>query len=210
MAENGNTDWRLIGDGVTSCNCAWGCPCQFDALPTQGFCEALIGWQIREGHFSETDLDGVRFSWIVNWPGAIHEGNGTRQVVIDESCSEEQIEALKALHTGEHGGTGFEIFAAMCPNQREVITAPIAIESNRERRVASLKVGDIAETKVEPIKSPVDGSEHRARIDLPDGFEYKIAEMGNTVMATTKAEPPLDLRLENSYAQLNEIDWSPA
>ena len=39
----------------------------------------------------------------------------------------------------------------------------------------------IGETNIEPIKNPVTGEEHRARIVLPDGFEYKEAEMGNTV-----------------------------
>jgi hypothetical protein len=210
MAENGNTDWRLIGDGVTSCNCAWGCPCQFNALPTQGFCEAAVAWQIREGHFGDTNLDGVRFAWLLHWPGAIHEGDGHRQVVIDDSVSDEQRQALEALNTGEHGGAGFEIFAAVCPHNRDVISAPIEVESDRERRVASFKIGDIAQTRVEPIRNPVDNTEHRARIDLPEGFEYSIAEMGNTVEATSNAEPPLDLKLENTYAQLNEIDWSPA
>ena len=209
MASNGNTSWKLVGDGVTSCNCAWGCPCQFNALPTQGFCEALGTWEIREGHFGDTSLDGVRFSWILNWPGAIHEGNGTRQVIVDDSASDEQVEALRALHTGEHGGAGFEIFAAVCPNERELMTAPIEFESDREGRLASVKVGDIASTRVEPIKNPVDGSEHRARIDLPQGFEYSIAEMGNTVECRRSAEAPLDLALEGTYAQLNEIDWGP-
>jgi hypothetical protein len=70
-------------------------------------------------------------------------------------------------------------------------------------------VGGVGETSVEPIKNPVDGSEHRARIDLPDGFEYKIAEVGNTVSAQVKADAPLDIKLENTYAQLNEFDWAP-
>jgi hypothetical protein len=34
--------------------------------------------------------------------------------------------------------------------------------------------------------------------------------MGNTVEATTSAEAPLGLHLENTYAQLNEFDWAPA
>jgi hypothetical protein len=63
---------------------------------------------------------------------------------------------------------------------------------------------------VEPIKNPVSGEEHRARIVLPDGFEYAEAEMANTVECTTTAEGPLSLRLENSYAQLNRFDWSNA
>jgi hypothetical protein len=33
------TVWRISGDAVGSCNCAWGCPCQFNAEPTHGRCE---------------------------------------------------------------------------------------------------------------------------------------------------------------------------
>ncbi|MGA7790694.1 MAG: DUF1326 domain-containing protein, partial [Xanthobacteraceae bacterium] len=29
-----------------NCNCAYGCPCQFNALPTHGNCEAVAGMQI--------------------------------------------------------------------------------------------------------------------------------------------------------------------
>lgn len=210
MATNGNTEWRIRGEEIGSCNCAWGCPCQFDANPTNGNCRALIGFEIREGHFGETKLDGVRWADLVSWPGPIHEGNGTIQVVVDESASDEQREAVLALGSGEHGGAYFEIFASVLPHVMDPLTAPIEIETDRERRVASVKVGDIAEAKVEPIKNPVDGSEHRARIDLPDGFEYKIAEVGNTVKARSSLEEPLLLDLENTYAQLNEFDWAPA
>ena len=35
----------------TTCNCAWGCPCQFNALPTHGRCEAMVAVRIREGHY---------------------------------------------------------------------------------------------------------------------------------------------------------------
>lgn len=35
------TPWRIAGDAVSICICAWGCPCQFNALPTHGRCEAL-------------------------------------------------------------------------------------------------------------------------------------------------------------------------
>ena len=209
MATNG-TDWRLQGEEVNCCNCAWGCPCQFNALPTHGHCRAVIGFEISAGHFGDTKLDGVRYAALVSWPGPIHEGNGTIQLVLDEGTSDEQREAILALSSGDHGGAYFEIFASVIPNVLEPLTAPIEFETDRERRVASVKVGDIAETSVQPIRNPVDGSEHRARIDLPDGFEYKVAEVGNTVFARSTTDAPLDFDLENTYAQLNEFDWAPA
>ena len=72
MYSEPKTPWRISGDEVGSCNCAWGCPCQFNALPTHGRCEGLAGIHIREGYFGSTRLDGVRFAQPLWWPGAIH------------------------------------------------------------------------------------------------------------------------------------------
>ena len=52
------------------------------------------------------------------------------------------------------------------------------------------------------------GEEHRARIVLPDGFEFKEAEMGNTVSCRVDAGDKLTFELKNTYAQLNAFDWS--
>jgi hypothetical protein len=166
----------------------------------------LIVFDIRAGHFGATDLEGVRWAQIVYWPGAIHEGNGTRQVIVDERASPEQREAIEALAGGEQGGAYFEIFAAVTPNYLGVVTAPIEMKTDRERREASVRIEGIAESRAEPIKNPADGSEHRARIVLPEGFEYEEAEVANTVYLRTTAPEPLSLNLENSYAQLNEFD----
>ena len=42
MAASTETTWRIAGEEVGSCNCVWACPCQFNALPDKGYCEALI------------------------------------------------------------------------------------------------------------------------------------------------------------------------
>jgi hypothetical protein len=204
------TDWSMAGEEAVSCNCAWGCPCQFNALPTTGRCEAFGGYQIREGYFGDTRLDGVRFARIFSWPGPIHEGNGTRQLVIDEQATQEQRDALIALESGEQGGAYFEIFAAVCPNALETIYAPISLEIDRERRQVTLHIPGVGESRTEPIKNPATGEEHRARIVLPDGFEYKEAEMGNTVYVRVQSDERVAFEHENTYAQLNAFDWSNA
>lgn len=208
MGENVETAWQISGEEVGNCNCNWACPCQFDADPTHGDCHALIAYEIRDGHFGETSLDGMRFAEVVSWPGPIHEGDGTAQLIIDEATTPEQRDAIEQMVSGEHGGTYFEIFASVLPHKRDTVVAPIEIEADRERRVASIRVGEIAESKIEPIKNPVTGEEHRVRIDLPDGFEYKQAEIGNTVHARVAGEPPLSFTLENTYGQLNPFAWT--
>jgi hypothetical protein len=102
----------------------------------------------------------------------------------------------------------WQIFAAVCPNLMEAVFAPITLNVDREKRLATIQIPGIGETNIEPIKNPVAGEEHRARISLPDGFEYKETEMGNTVHCRVDAGGKFIFELKNTYAQLNAFDWS--
>jgi hypothetical protein len=133
-----NVRWRIAGDEVVSCNCAWGCPCQFNGLPTNGRCEGVAAFEIHEGHFGEVGLGGVRFARIYSWPASIPEGNGTRLTIIDDRAAADQRSALVALDSAKHGGLYFEIFASVCPNLLEPIFAPLEIATNRGKRRAQV------------------------------------------------------------------------
>ena len=203
------TPWRIEADETSTCNCAWGCPCQFNALPTKGRCEALVAVRIRDGHFGKTPLSGVTFAGAYWWPGPIHEGNGVAQLAIDEKATPDQRNALLPITSGKEGGTFFEIFAAVVSKAFDPIYVPIQFETDAEKRVASLKVPGLGEFRAEPIRNPVTGEEHRARIQLPGGFEYKVAEMGNCVMNHAILG---DKKIDNqhTYAQFASVEWSNA
>jgi hypothetical protein len=207
MASATKTPFQIVGEEVGGCNCAWGCPCQFNALPTHGRCEGLMVCRIDRGHFGSTRLDGVVFGGAYWWPGPIHEGNGFFQLVVDDKASADQRTALVEMSSGKHGGLIFEIFAAVCPNALPPIYVPIELTSNREKREAKIVIPKVAEMRAEPIKNPVTGEEHRAQIHLPNGFEYKQAEVGNTVHLKAMLG---DKRFEhqNTYAQFNAVDWN--
>jgi len=51
-------DWEIHGMDFTNCNCSYGCPCQFNALPSHGNCHAVVFLRIDRGHFGKTKLDG--------------------------------------------------------------------------------------------------------------------------------------------------------
>ena len=111
-------------------------------------------------------------------------------------------------HLRHYPGTYWEVFAAVCPNLIEPLVAPVSLNVDREKRQATVRIRGIAESDIKPIKNPATGEEHRARIALPDGFEYKEAEMGNTVNCRVSAGDKLTFQLKNTYAQLNTFDWS--
>lgn len=203
------TPWRIVADETVTCNCAWGCPCQFNALPTHGRCEAIAAVRIREGHYGSTRLDGVTFVSAYWWPGAVHEGNGIVQLVIDEGAAPEQRTAILNIASGKEGCTFFEIFASVVSKVLDPVYVRIDLSSDRDKRVAQLKIPGLGEFRVEPIKNPVTGEEHRAAIKLPNGFEYKEAEMGNCVENYAKLGGKV-ISNKNSYAQFAAVEWSNA
>ena len=201
-------DWRIKGREFANCNCDYGCPCQFNALPTHGNCEAAVGFQIDEGHFGDVKLDGLRAAGIYSWPGAVHEGNGTMQLIVDEKADEAQRDALLRIMRGEETEpmtTMWSVYAAMTTTILDPLFKPIDFEVDVEARTARLSVPGVIEGSGEPIRNPVTGNIHRARIDLPHGFEYEIAEIGS---GTTKTTGSIELNLESSYGQFAELHLS--
>jgi hypothetical protein len=79
----------------------------------------------------------------------------------------------------------------------EPVFADIDFEVDIDGRRAKLDVPDLIESRGEPILNPVTGKEHRARIDLPHGFEYALAEVGR---GWTRTSGPIALDLEDSHA----------
>ena len=100
MATQVATNWKLKGMVLIACNCDYGCPCNFNALPTQGHCEGAWAWHIQEGRYGAIDLSGLTFAVAADWPQAIHQGNGEAAVLIDEKASESQRGAVRTLVSG--------------------------------------------------------------------------------------------------------------
>jgi hypothetical protein len=197
--------WTVKGREFAHCNCSYGCPCQFNALPTHGFCTAVVGIDIDEGHHGETPLDGLRVAGIFAWPGPIHEGRGEAVVVIDDRATEAQREALLRILGGEDtepGATIFNVFAATLAKVNDPIVKSIDFEIDVDGRKARLSVPGLIEARGEPILNPVTGAEHRARIDLPHGFEYSIAEAGRGWADTSGA---IALHLADSHAHFCDL-----
>jgi hypothetical protein len=198
-----STPWFLSGPSYGSCNCDHGCPCQFESRPTGDSCRGFEAAEISEGHFGAIRLDGLRFVMLYAWPGAIFEGKGELQAVIDERAEAEQREALLTILSGgetEEGKTHWWVFRAMSDRMHETLFRKIDFSVDITARTASLSVPGVISSNGEPIKSPVNGEAHRVRIDLPNGIEFDVAEIGNGV---TDADCAIRLDLSNTYAQFN-------
>lgn len=192
--------WTIKGREFLHCNCAYGCPCQFNALPTQGHCRAIGAIDIEQGHHGTTKLDGLRIAMIVAWPGAIHHGHGQVVAIVDERATPEQREALLRIMTGEDtepGATFFQVFSTTFEKVHDPVFARIDIQVDIDGRTARVDIPGVMEARGEPILNPVTSEAHRARINLPNGFEYTVAEVGRGWVKTSGA---IELDLNDSHA----------
>jgi hypothetical protein len=206
----GMVDWYVEGVEFGNCNCDYGCPCQFESLPTHGHCRGFEVVRIDKGHFGEVSLDGLRVALIYAWPGPIFEGKGEMQAIIDERADAAQRQALTTiLHGGEtrDAATHWWVFHAMSSSVHEPVFKPIEFEVDIGQRRARVVIPGVLESSGRPIRSPATGDEHRVRIDIPNGIEFEIAEIGS---ATTKASGAITLELNDTYGQFSVLRHSGA
>lgn len=173
MAEQ----WRLTGKVLVACNCAWGCPCNFNARPTTGKCEGGWTWHIERGSFGDVALDGLSFSVYVNWPGAIHEGGGEGLLLIDANARGAQRAAIETLLGGKVGGP-WGTLAWTWPK----IHGPfdVAYDLHLDGVNTRARCGDYVEIECGPIRNPVTGAQSFPGITLPQGIVFKQGELGAT------------------------------
>ena len=130
------------------------------------------------------------------------------QLIIDERADARQRAALIKIMSGEETeemATIWWLFGAMCPTKLEPLYLPIEFTVDVEARRARLNINGVVEASGEPIKIPVTGVEHRVRIDQPQGFHYRMAEVGSS---TTRATGAIKLDLKDSYGQFAHTHFS--
>ena len=171
------TKWNFEAEYIQSCNCDYGCPCNFNGYPTYDNCEALVAYRIRKGTFAGTSLDGVTFALAAWWPKAIHEGNGIARLYVDTTATPEQVHAINEIGSGKHGGGVFEIFAKTFAKIHP--TRQVKIDFRYNGHDSAFKVDGVGEAVSEPIRNPITKEEFRGQVQLPNGIQWKQAEATN-------------------------------
>lgn len=196
---------------LDSCNCDWGCPCQFNANPTHGNCDAVTGIHIIQGYYGHIKLGGLNMAWMGSWPGPIHEGHGKGSFYIDRRANDEQFYVLSRILMGRTGGGPFVVYGSSMDVMLEPKRARITFQSKGLR--SRVKIADqedkktvVGEAWLEPMTNPVTGKVHRAIIELPEGFEATRMDMSSTktVMANDEL---LKFQYAGTYGSFQETIW---
>lgn len=168
------TKWSLEADYLQACNCDYGCPCEFSAPPTHGFCEGVGAWRIAKGRYGDVPLDGLAIGFSARWPGPIHKGDGTAALFFDERADARQREALLAIATAKDGGLPFEILVMTLSKVLDPQFVPFHFALNGS--TSGVKIGRAVEIGFAPIKNPVTGAPESVHVDHGTGFIFQKAE----------------------------------
>ena len=195
--------WNLKGHVLIACNCAYGCPCNFNALPTTGKCEGGWTWHVDRGSFDGVPLDSLNFSVYVNWPRAIHEGNGEAVLLIDDRADDRQREAISILMGGKVGGP-WGVLAWTWPTIHGPYHVPYRLELTGLS--TRLTAGDALEVEFTTIKNPVNGAEVHPGVLLPEGLIVKQADLGCS--KTFKVAKGIAMDHSGQYAALGPFEYA--
>ncbi|MBI2936220.1 MAG: DUF1326 domain-containing protein [Chloroflexi bacterium] len=197
--------WRMKGQYVKNCSCNAGCPCDFNQDPTHGVCEFIVAMNIVEGNYGSVPLGGLRWAVVGKSPGPLHQGNVVMRPFIESKASEKQRQALLAILSGQAGGPWFEIIKSVTSKLEKPQFTPIDFQFDLKKRRARVGVSGAFETLSEPVKNPVTGKEHRAYVSLPEGVEYKMAEIANATINRSDIRG-LKFNWPNGHSSLAEIE----
>ena len=194
--------WGVKGNVLIACNCDWGCPCNFNAPPSRGFCQGGWIWQIENGHVGDVRLDGLAVAVFAKWPGAIHEGGGQAVCYIDERADAQQRAALTQVGRGELGGP-WGLFI-----KTYTLAAPVvaAFDVHVAEHASRARIGDAVELQLQTIRNPVTQAEVHPEVVLPEGLVVKRG--GMAASSVFRVAAGLDLDHSGQYAAFGPFEYA--
>jgi len=194
--------FRANGDVLIACNCDWGCPCNFNARPSKGYCEGGWIWLIENGQVGDVSVAGLGAALFARWPGAIHEGGGRATAYIDARADAAQRGALARVLRGEFGGPWgifIKTYELALPQ-----SAPFDVTVAEHGSRAT--IGDVVELEFKTIRNPVTQAEVHPEVVLPEGLVVKRGGLAATSVFRVKD----DLGFDHSgqYAAFGRFDYA--
>ena len=142
--------WHLKGSYVETCSCDLMCPCSvsLDHGATYDYCRIVLAFAIKDGEIEGTDVSGLNVVAIADTPKVMTEGNWRIGVFVDERASDDHMQKLVGVFSGQLGGP----MAGLIPLVGEMLgveRAPIEIVDDGLNH--SVRVGDAIDFEIEDI-----------------------------------------------------------
>jgi hypothetical protein len=193
--------WLFKSETYDNCNCEINCGCQFNLPSTYGYCQSAFIGNIIEGYFNDTQIAGLNWAGLYKWPGEIADGNGKRQIIIEERANEAQRVALETIISGnacEPMSNIFSVFASTCTDFCGTLFLPIELNADLEARTATAEIPGVLKSAGRPKINEFSGEPFHIALARPSGsFEFTYAELG---LGSTDVSGDMDMTFKDTWA----------
>jgi hypothetical protein len=202
-------EWRVSGDWFDVCKCSIPCPCTFAQPPSEGDCEGILAWHIREGHFGDVGLDGLNLVGLGAFEGNVWAGAKVDMALfLDERADEPQRDALQTIWSGQVGGWPGD-FAAMIGNIRGMEFARIDFMIDDDLGSWRVEIPGKVLGEAEALTGPTAPEGARVQVHNAPGAEVGPGQIATWGKATTDHADAFDFKWERSGKSSKHFpfDW---
>jgi hypothetical protein len=205
--------WRVVGDWFDVCKCSIPCPCEFAQAPTYGDCDGILAYNIKNGDYGGTPLDGLNVLALASFKGNIWAGDGKTKlnmaIFFDERADKQQREALNMIFSGKAGGFMAEI-AKLIGEVRGIEYAPIKFELAEDLSHWSAEIPGKVLAKAEALTGPTTPPGKRVQTINPPGSEVGPGGVATWGKAITDEANVLGFKWERNGKSSKHIpfEWS--
>ncbi len=214
MATGGGSDvpeWHIAGDWFDVCRCDIPCPCEFAQAPTDNWCQGVLAWHIREGHYGDITLDGLSVVALGFFEGNLWAGEtkASLGLFFDEQADEQQREALQVIFGGQAGGFPGQ-FAEFIGEVRGVEVVPIEFEVADDLAYWRAEIPGKVVASAEALTGPMTPPGQRVQLLNPPGSEVGPGQIATWGRATANRAEGFGWNFEWDGKSSKHIpfDWS--
>jgi hypothetical protein len=165
--------WRIKGDFIDFCRCPAPCPCSWGRPPTEGECDGIIGYRIREGNYGDVKLDGLNVAGLGNFVGNIWDEDVKMKAgfILDERADDAQRAALQTIFGGEAGSWPKMFVDEVLGEMLGMEFAPIDLQIADDASSWSMEIPGMAKGSAEVITGPTTNPGEPVRVTNIPGAE---------------------------------------
>lgn len=205
--------WKASGDFFDVCSCSVPCPCTFAQTPTNGYCEGVLAYHIRDGRYGETAINGLNVLALSFFKGNIWAGDTKASIAIflDERTNELQRDALQMIFSGKAGGF-MANFAKLIEEVRGLSFAPIKFELADDLSSWNAEIPGKVVAKAEALTGPMTPPGKRVQTINAPGSEVgpgTVATWGTAIQDEVNApEVRFEWKRKGRSSKHIPFDWS--
>ncbi len=146
--------WSLEGTYFENCPCDMVCPCTTSGLTKPADaerCRVVLVFHIDSGEVDGVDVSGLTVAVLADTPRVMADGNWRVGVFMDEAATQEQMDKLGAVFSGQLGGP-MEALSPLIGENLGVEVAPIEYQDDGRRH--RVRIGEFAEIEIEDFVPP--------------------------------------------------------